>query len=337
MQNTINKKPPTQMREIMTQMVSSRCLSIAAELGIADLVANQSKSTTQLSQELNVNEDALYRLIRVLAVQGIFELDENRMVSNTEISDFLVEDANGSQKSFARMMGSAWMWKMFNNLEHSITTGNSASEKAMGFENLFEYFKKENPKDGKIFSQSMSSFSYSFDEPLVSAYNFGQYKNVIDLGGAEGQLLKVIKKHYPTIQPILFDLPHAIEQAKQTDTDGILEYAEGDFFKFIPAGIDCYVIKYVLHNWNDEDCIKILKKCREAIPANGRLLIMDMVIKEDQPQVFEKSLDIVMLLLLGAKERTKEEFEEILTKAGFKLNTIFPTKSPLSIIEALPV
>lgn len=337
MQDTINKKPPTQMREIMTQMVSSRCLSVAAELGIADLIANQPKSTTDLSQELNINEDALYRLIRVLSVQGIFALDKNRMVSNTEVSDFLVEDANGSQRGFARMMGSAWMWKVFNNLEDSITTGNSASKKAMGFENLFEYFKKENPKDGKIFSQSMSSFSYAFDEPLVSAYDFGQYKNVIDLGGAEGQLLKVIKKYYPIIQPILFDLPHAIEQAKQTDTDGILEYAEGDFFNSIPSDIDCYVIKYVLHNWNDEDCIKILKKCREAIPSNGRLLIMDMVIKEDEPQVFEKSLDIVMLLLLGAKERTKEEFEEILTKAGFKLNAVFPTKSPLSIIEAIPV
>ncbi|WP_375562412.1 methyltransferase [Bernardetia sp. OM2101] len=336
MQNTINKKPPTQMREIMTQMVSSRCLSVAAELGIADLVANQAKSTTQLSQELNVNENALYRLIRVLAVQGIFELDENLMVSNNDVSYFLREEADGSQRNFARMMGSPWMWKVFNDLEHSIATGDSASEKAMGFENLFEFFKKGSPKDGKIFSQAMSSFSYAFDEPLVNAYNFSKYKNVIDLGGAEGQLLKVIKKHYPAIQPILFDLPHAIEQAKQNDTNGILEYAKGDFFNSIPADIDCYVIKYVLHNWNDEDCIKILKKCREAIPSNGRLLIMDMVIKEDEAQVFEKSLDIVMLLLLGAKERTKEEFEDILTKAGFKLNAVFPTKSPLSIIEAIP-
>lgn len=336
MQNTTHKKPPTQMREIMTQMVSSRCLSIAAELGIADLVANQSKSTTQLSQELNVNENALYRLIRVLAAQGIFEIDENRMVSNSEVSDFLREDANGSQRSFARMMGSPWMWKVFNDLEYSITTGDSASKKAMGFENLFEYFKKGSPQDGKIFSQSMSSFSYSFDKPLVNAYDFSNYKNVVDLGGAEGQLLKVIKQNYPHIKPILFDLPHAIAQAKANDSEGVLEYVEGDFFQSVPSAIDCYIIKYVLHNWNDEDCIKILKKCREAISSNGRLLIMDMVIKEDEPQVFEKSLDMVMLLLLGAKERTREEFEEILSKAGFKLNTIYPSQSPLSIIEAIP-
>ncbi|AFM03526.1 methylase involved in ubiquinone/menaquinone biosynthesis [Bernardetia litoralis DSM 6794] len=337
MKNISNKKPPTQIREIMMQMVFSRCLSIAAELGIADLVAHQPKSTLELSQKLNINEDALYRLIRVLMIQGVFELDKNRVVSNNDVSFYLMEEVEGSQRSFARMQGSPWMWKIFNNLEDSITTGNSASKKAIGFENLFEYFKKENPKDGKVFSQSMSSFSYAFDEPLVSAYDFSKYKNVIDLGGAEGRLLKVIKKHYPAIQPILFDLPHAIEQAKQNDTNGVLECIEGDFFNSIPADIDCYVIKYVLHNWNDEDCIKILKKCREAISANGRLLIMDMVIKEDEPQVFEKSLDIVMLLLLGSKERTKEEFENILTKAGFKLNTVFPTKSPLSIIEAIPV
>ncbi|WP_338815383.1 methyltransferase [Bernardetia sp. Wsw4-3y2] len=337
MQNKVHKKPPNQMREIMTQMVSSRCLSIAAELGIADIVGNEAKSIAQISKELQLNENALYRLIRVLAIQGIFELDDNKMVSNNDVSYFLQEETDGSQRNFARMMGSPWMWKIFNNLEHSINTGNSASEKAMGFENLFEYFKKDSPKDGKVFSQAMSSFSYSFDKPLVNAYDFSNCKSVVDLGGAEGQLLKVIKQNYPHIKPILFDLPHAIAQAKANDREEVLEYVEGDFFKSIPANIDCYVIKYVLHNWNDEDCIKILKKCREAISSNGHLLIMDILIKEDQPQIFEKSLDIVMLLLLGAKERTKQEFEELLEKAGFKINNVYPTQSPLSIIEAVPV
>ena len=337
MQSTVHKKPPTQMREIMTQMVSSRCLSIAAELGIADIVGNDKKSIAQINEELKLNENALYRLIRVLAMQGIFDLDENKMVSNNDVSYFLKEKIDGSQRNFVRMMGSPWMWKMFNNLEHSINTGNSASEEAMGFENLFEFFKKGSPKEGKIFSQAMSSFSYAFDKPLVNAYDFSNSKSIVDLGGAEGQLLKIIKQNYPHIEPILFELPHAIAQAKANDSEEVLKYVEGDFFESIPVDIDCYIIKYVLHNWNDEDCIKILEKCREAISSNGRLLIMDILIKEDQPQLFEKSLDIVMLLLLGAKERTKQEFEELLRKTGFEIKDIYSTHSPLSIIEAVPV
>jgi len=336
MSNTTQKTPPNHMREILSQMVLSRSLSIAAELGIADLVANQPKSTLQLSQELKVNENALYRLVRVLAAQGIFELDKNKMVSNSEISDFLMEDMEGSQRNFARMMGSPWMWKIFNDLEYSIATGDSASKKAIGYENFFEYFKQESPKDGKIFSQSMSSFSYSFDQPLVNAYDFSTCKQVTDVGGAEGRLLKIIKNQYPSIKPVLFELPHAIEQAKQNDTEGILNYEEGDFFNSIAAS-DCYLIKYILHNWNDENCIKILQNCRKSIAPNGRVLIMDMLIKEDEPQVFEKSLDMVMLVLLQSKERTKEEFEELLNKAGFKLNAVYPTASPLSIIEGIPI
>jgi len=156
------------------------------------------------------------------------------------------------------------------------------------------------------------------------------------VGGAEGRLLKIIKNQYPSIKPVLFELPHAIEQAKQNDTEGILNYEEGDFFNSIAAS-DCYLIKYILHNWNDENCIKILQNCRKSIAPNGRVLIMDMLIKEDEPQVFEKSLDMVMLVLLQSKERTKEEFEELLNKAGFKLNAVYPTASPLSIIEGIPI
>lgn len=332
------KAPPVNMRQIMTQMVSSRCMSVAAELGIADLVAIAPKSVNRLSTELNTDENALYRLIRVLSVQGIFEIDENMMVSNTPISEFLREEVPGSQRNFARMMGSPWMWKVFNNLEHSVKTGESAfGEAFMGSENLFEYFRNISPKDGKVFSQAMSGFSYAFDKPLVDAYDFTGVKHLVDLGGAEGRLLKTVKASYPDVETTLFELPNVIPQAKASDQEGQLNYVGGNFFEKVEPTADCYAIKYVLHNWDDESCLKILRNVRKAIKDDGKLLIMDMLIKNDEQQVFEKSLDIVMLLLLGAKERSKEEFESLLAKSNFKINRIIPSKCPLSIIEVIPV
>ncbi|MGB3468082.1 MAG: methyltransferase [Cyclobacteriaceae bacterium] len=332
------KAPPVNMRQIMTQMVSSRCMSVAAELGIADLVANAPKSIRDLSKDLNADENALFRLIRVLSVQGIFSINEDRMVSNTPISEFLMEDVPGSQRNFARMMGSPWMWKVFNNLEHSVKTGEAAfGEAFMGSENLFEYFRNISPQDGYVFSQAMSGFSYSFDKPLVDAYDFSDVKHLVDLGGAEGRLLKTVKASYPDVRATLFELPNVIPRAKASDERGELNYAGGDFFQEIETVADCYTIKYVLHNWNDESSLKILQNLRKVIKQDGKLLIMDMLIKEDEQQVFEKSLDIVMLLLLGAKERTKEEFENLLSQSNFKINRIIPTKCPLSIIEVVPV
>ncbi|MEL6558426.1 MAG: methyltransferase [Bacteroidota bacterium] len=338
MNNTIVKTPPANMRQIMTQMVSSRCLSVAAELGIADLIGDIPKSIETISNELDVDENALYRLIRVLSTQGIFAIDQNRVVSNTDISEFLMDEVPGSQRNFARMMGSNWMWKVFNNLEYSIESGESAFGKAfMGSENLFEYFRNISPKDGKVFSQAMSGLSYAFDKPLVDAYDFSDVEHVVDLGGAEGRLLKMVKASYPSVKTTLFELPNVIPQAKASDTEGELDLVGGDFFQKIEPSADCYMIKYVLHNWNDDSCIKILDNCRKAIKDNGKLLIMDMLIKEEEQQVFEKSLDIVMLMLLGAKERTREEFESLLEKTNFRINRIIPSKCPLSTIEVVPV
>ncbi len=338
MKKAIVKAPPANMRQIMTQMVSSRCLSVAADMGIADVIGDIPKSIETISKELDVDENALFRLIRVLTTQGIFSISDDKVVSNTEASEFLKDDTPGSQRNFARMMGSPWIWKVFNTLEYSIESGESAFGKAfMGSDNLFEYFRNISPKDGKIFGQAMSGFSYSFDKPLIDAYDFTGVEHIVDLGGAEGRLLKMVKSQYPDVKTTLFVLPNVIPQAKASDETGELNFVGGDFFQRIEPEADCYTIKYVLHNWDDESSIKILENCRKVIKDNGRLLIMDMIIKEDQPQVFEKSLDIVMLMLLGAKERSREEFESLLARTNFKINRIIPSKCPLSIIRVVPI
>lgn len=338
MEIATTQAPPKQLKGMMVQMVYSRCLSVAAEMGIADIVGDSGITTKELATQTNANENALYRLIRVLASQGVFHIESDGKIVNSDASHFLRENIKGSQRNFARMMGSHWMWKVFNNLEHSINTGNTAFDQAFPeSENLFQYFKEKNPKEGKIFSQAMSNFSYTFDQPLVDAYNFSSFNSILDVGGAEGKLLKTIKDSYPDFDAILFDLPHAIEQAKEAPRADELSFVAGNFFEKVEPKADCLIIKYVLHNWNDEACLKILQNCRKSINENGKLLIMTMIIEDGEEQVFEKSLDIVMQLLLGAKERTQKEYEELLAKSSFKLNRIISSNCPLKIIEVDPV
>ncbi len=331
--NNTNVSPAVKVKSLMVQMVYCRALSVAAELGIADELENGALSIEVLSRKLNQDQEALSRLIRVLASHGIFEMN-NGLVFNTETSEFLRTDAPGSQRNFARMMGSSWMWKVFNNLEHSVSTGRSAfGESFLGSDNLFLYFNQVNPEAGKVFSQAMSGFSYTFDQPIIDAYDFSQFTTITDLGGAEGRLLKLIKEKNPDSIATLFELPHAIQQAKSNDPEHLLNYVNGDFKDKVSPPSDCFIIKYCLHNWDDENTISILKNIKNAMKPGSKLLIIDMLIENAEPQVFEKSLDIVMLLLLGAKERTRSEFEDVINAAGLKLTNVISTKSPLSILE----
>lgn len=330
--------PAQDIRNMMAQMVFTRSLSIAAELGIADHVADEPKTMENLATLCKTHQNSLYRLIRVLSSQGVFHVNANGRISNSNVSEYLRTEIPGSQRNFARMMGSQWMWKTFNHLEHSVNTGDSAFVEAFpGSQNLYQYFRETGQQEGKIFSQAMSGFSYSFDPVLVDVYDFSGFTNIVDVGGAEGRLLKLIKQKNSSPNTILFELSHVIEQARTAAAADLLQFVAGDFFKRVEPSADCIILKYILHNWDDEHCITILNNCRESLLENGKLLIMDILIKEQEKQTFEKSLDIIMLLLLGAKERTEEEFADVLSKSRLAINRIIPTSCPLSIIEVIPV
>lgn len=326
--------PPPHMKGIMVQMVLNRCLSIAAELGIADFVAAGTTSIKNLASLSKSSEDALYRILRVLAAHDIFKINADKSISNSEISEYLRSDKEGSQRNFARMMASPWMWKAFNHLEYAVETGESAFSQAFpGASDAYAYFRDSSPEEGKVFGQAMSSFSYSFDVPIINAYDFSSFETVLDVGGAEGRLLRMIKEKTPKVKATLFDQSFVIDQARTADKENQLEFVSGNFFEKIEPVSDCVILKYILHNWNDQDCITILKNCRKSLKPGGKLLIMEMLINDKDPQVFEKSLDIVLLTVWGAKERTKEEFEDLLTSTSFKLDKVIPTESPLCILE----
>uniref|UniRef100_A0A7S1ZKT8 O-methyltransferase domain-containing protein n=1 Tax=Ditylum brightwellii TaxID=49249 RepID=A0A7S1ZKT8_9STRA len=329
---------PPAIKGFLPQLILSKALNIVSELGIADLLADKKLTVTELAQASDTDAKSLFRLLRLLASHEIFEVHPDEKISNTANSQFLRSDVPGSQRNFIRMMGSNWMWHILNQMDNSIKTGKSAFNKAFPDAlNLFQYFKEVNPAGGKIFSQSMSSMSASLDATVATSYDYSVFRSLLDIGGAEGNLLKEIKSINPEINATLFELPHVIEQVKQAPSAKVLSFEAGNFFEEIKTQADAILIKYVLHNWNDQDSLQILQNCRKALPAGGKLLIAEMLIDNNKPQVFEKSMDMVMLTLLNSAERTEAEFRSLLASAGFELTRVIPTKSPLFIIEAIPV
>ena len=347
--NKNNKKPvgstlnggnipdPLKLKNIIKLAVYTKSLAVAAELNIADHLKDTPKSAAYLAQATGSNANALYRLIRLLASEGVFHITKTGLIEQSSISHFLRADVENSQKDFVRMIGSHWMWDIYNHLDYSIKTGNAAAPEAFAGASFWEYLHQQNPAGGKLFSNSMSHFSNTFDSLIVDAYEFAEMQTLVDIGGAEGRLLKIILKRFPHLQGTLFDTPSVIKHAETLPDSADIQYKAGNFFEEIGVEADCLLLKFVLHNYQDDNCIKILKNCRKSVTDNGRLLVMDLLMQPNDVPSMEKSMDVMMLMLLGSAERTEEEFAHLFVQAGWQLQRVISTKSPLFILEAVPI
>jgi len=244
-----------------------------------------------------------------------------------------------SVRAATLMFGSPWHMAAWGELPHSLQTGKCAFEKATG-ESPWKWFEKH-PEEAKTFNDAMTSFSAMEAPEIVGAYDFSGFKTVIDVAGGVGGLLISILKANPKTKGMLFDLPYVTEPARKNFTQaglaGRCEIVTGDFFKEIPAGGDCYVMKSIIHDWHDEACLTILKNIRKGITKDGKLLLGERVIPTGNTPHFGKLLDIEMLAMTtGGKERTEAEYRKLFEQAGFKLTRIVPTRTPMSVIEAVP-
>lgn len=227
-------------------------------------------------------------------------------------------------------------WKMFEELDHVVKTGENAAQKVLGMD-VFEYLEK-NPDKNEIYNEAMTNSSLMLSYAILSEYNFNKAKTIIDIGGGQGILLAMILYKYSTIQGKVFDLPHVVEGAKiiaeEHNVSNRLETISGNFFEDIPKGGDMYFLKSIIHNLSDEQCIDLLKRIGSVLPSNGKILIFEPIIENNNRYSFAKLYDIQMLVgRNGGKERTREEFKEIVENAGLKLNKIIETAAPFSIIE----
>lgn len=316
--------------------LTQQCICAATKLKIADLVAEQPQTITELAAKTNSDKDALYRVLRMLSSVGIFKQEDDKF-GLTPMASLLRSDAPNSMYSFALMIGEDWMWRNWGELMYSIQTGKIAHNKVYGMSS-FEFFAS-NTKAGTVFNNAMTNLSKEAVAPIVEAYDFSGVSKIADIAGGHGMLLSGVLKAYPQASGVLFDLATVIEGANSLlEKEGVrdrVEVVPGDFFESIPVGADVYIMKHIIHGCDDAKSIKVLQNVRSAMKKNSKVLIIEMVVPEGNEPSPSKILDILMIIMQGGKERTEKEYKMLLEAADLNLTKIVPTKSSYSIVEAV--
>ncbi len=328
---TPSATPAQQFIRLGMGFAVSQGLRVMIELGIGDLLAGGEKPVEELARAAGADSDALYRVMRLLAPEGVFSEVQPRRFVLTEIGAVLRSDRPGPRE-FVRMINEE-PYLAFEKLLHSVRTGKPAFDEVFGSPR-FDWLS-HHPEQAALFQRAMVALGQGSNEGVAEAYDFGPYTRVVDVGGGHGQLLSAILARNPHLNGVLLDLPSGVAAARQ-GAGGALprtEFVAGDFFDSVPAG-DVYVIKKVIHDWNDERAIAILRNCRRAMLPNGRVLVAETLVpRGDEPSQI-KSIDVVMLAVTGGLERTEEQYAGLFEAAGLKLERVLPTKAPISIIEA---
>lgn len=329
--------PAAQLMEMIFSPVPAQAISVAAKLGVADLLKDEAKSADELAQTLGVKARPLYRLLRALASVGVFTEDGSGRFHLTPLAEPLRSDASDSVRNFAIYFGAEWHRRVYSELGYSVKTGQPAFDLIHG-KPFFEYLA-ENPVPAQIFNDAMTSHSASDSAAVVNAYDFTGINKLVDVGGGHGALLATILQQYPQINGILFDAPHVVAGASDLITahgiSGRCEAVGGDFFASVPAGGDAYILRHIIHDWDDERALTILRNCHQAMAENGRLLVVEILIAEGNAPSLGKFLDLAMLVLVNSFERTAAEYSALFAQAGFKVTHIVPTASAYSVIEAV--
>jgi len=327
-----------QMLQIISGFWISRAVYVIARLGIPDLLKAGPKTADELANATKMHAPSLYRLLRALASVGVVSAQGERF-GLTPLSETLVTDAPGSLRWFAVSELGQEHYPAWGNLMQSVKTGEIAFDHFFGVD-IWTYFQR-NPEDAAVFNDSMSSVTAAANEEIMTRYDFSGFKKVVDIGGGHGGLITSILKKNSHVKGVLFDAPSVIEGARQRiEAAGLgdrCETVSGDFFKSVPAGGDAYLMKWIIHDWDDQKAITILRNCRNEMQPNGKLILVDCVVPETDDPHFSKFIDLNMLVMTGGKERTAKEFEKLLSEAGFKMLRVVPTKVPTSIVEAEPV
>jgi O-methyltransferase domain/Dimerisation domain len=327
--------PNVQLSSMLTGYWTSQAIYVAAKLGIADLLVAGPKTAEELAKAAGVQAAALYRLLRALASQGVFAEDDRRYFRSTPLSDCLRQDVPGSQKAIAIMMGEEH-YRACGELLHCVRTGETGFEKVFGTP-IFEYLSKH-PEQAAIFDAAMVSVHGRETSAILDAYDFSGVGLLADVGGGNGSLLIGTLGRHPKINGLLFDSPGVIERAKANveaaGLTGRMKFIAGNFFESVPAGADVYMMRHILHDWNDQQATTILRACHRAMGDSARLLVLESVIPPGNDPFFGKLLDLIMLALPGGKERTEEEYRRLFEGAGFRLTGITPTATEVSVLEA---
>jgi hypothetical protein len=329
--------PEVFLTQLAFGAMMTQAVYVAAKLGVADLLAAKPRTVSELAAETKSHERSLYRLLRSLASVGIFEEIEPKVFGMTPYGEPLRKDAPNSLRSGAIFMGEEWHWRVWGNMLHSVRTGEPAWGHVHGAE-VFDYFAGH-PRQAEIFNNAMTDMSVATAPAVVEAYDFSGINQLTDIAGGHGYLLAQVLKANPDMKGILFDVPSVIAGAggllEAEGVAGKVEKVSGDFFSAVPENADAYMMKHIIHDWDDARAAKILQNIEKAMSPGGKVLIIEVVVPEGNEPHYSKLLDLEMLTSPGGLERTADEYRELLAAAGLRLTRIVPTKSPFSIIEAV--
>jgi len=333
----IKQQPADLMLELTTAYIVSRCIHVVAELSVADRMQPGANDIDALAAGCGVQPEPLRRVLRLLASHGIFREGDPGFFTHTPLSETLKADHPRSMRGWATMTGGP-IFSAFSGLMQSLQTGTPAFAAVHGAP-PYQYFGTH-PKDRAAFAEAMGDWNRQLANSLLAVRDFSTAKLLVDVGGSYGHLLGHVLSAYAGAKGIVFDLPEIAKGGRdRIQALGLGDRCEvvgGDFFNEVPPGGDVYLMSWILHNWSDADCVRILRNCRKAMGKAGRLLTIDHVIQLGNDADFGRTSDLAMLVAFGGQERTEPELRELLREGGFRLLSVTPLEVPVSVLESEP-
>lgn len=335
-QQMMNGEPPeVALMKMLGGFAISQSLYVAARLGIADLLKDGPRSVEELAEATETKARPLYRVMRLLASAGVFSEQGSRTFRLGPLGGTLITDGPGSMRSMAIHLCEGPSWRAWGELMHTLKTGETAFAHANGSE-VFPYYAAH-PESAEPFNRAMTEMSAAVAEAVVNSYDFSGFERIVDVGGGHGHLLSSILRANPAARGIVFDQTDVVEGASSAveELKGRLETAGGDFFEAVPEGGDAYLLKHIIHDWDDERALTILRNIRRAMKDEGKLLLVEWVVPEGDEPSMAKLGDVHMMVMTGGQERTASEYADLFARAGFRLTRIIENDSQMSVIEGV--
>lgn len=330
--------PATQIIQMAAASWIAPVLYATAKLGLADRLADGPRSAAELAIPTKTHAPTLHRLLRALASLGILTERAEQRFALTPLGEALASGASGSARSTVLAFCSPALWRSWEEIVYSLETGKTGFERAHGMP-MFDYLAAH-PDEASAFSEAMVGFHGAEPPAVARAYDFSPCGTVVDVGGATGNMLAAILAHHSQPQGVLYDRPHVVRDAPALlAARGVADRVRiepGDFFERVPDGGDVYILSHIIHDWNEDQCLTILRHCRRAMKPDARLLIVESVLPPGDAPHPGKILDMVMLVIPGGQERTAAEYDALLRKAELRMTRVVPTESVVSIVEAMP-
>jgi len=329
-------EPREELNTLITGLRRSAALSVAAELGISDEIADEPLSIARLATRVGADGDTLHRLMRVLVALGVYTETPDGRYANTPLGECLRSDAPGSLRPLARTFQDPATWAAWGHLAHSVRTGDNAFEALQGVD-VWSY-RGSHPQANAVFNATMASLTSRMATAVAEAHDFAGLSTVVDVGGGDGVLLGAVLERHEHLTGTVFDLPQALPTGPP---DGASESVAarwsavgGDFFESVPAA-DAHLLKKVLHDWSDEQCVLILTTCRRSLHPGGVVLVVESPLDQSGRELDAALSDLNMLVMPGGRERTTEEYAALFAAAGLRLTRVLGTRTDVAIIEGV--